>query len=434
MIRARFSIMLGRNLVFPMAAALLFLAPMGRTLAAPADGRPFPARETDAYDGAKAIPGRAAGWFHVERLRGRWFFVTPEGHAYIPIGVNHLASYLGLGGNQPQPGERDFVRERHGGDLRQAAAHVATALRDWGFNFAGYDCPPQLRAGLPFAVSFQQTATSGVFVHGKPRYEDVFAPEFATSLDHRVAEFCAPLKANRHLLGYYLVDLPLWGDRAYLENLERIHGESWLSFFRRLPPGSPGRLAYEQAVRDSLDRPAAEEAFVAEIAEQSYRLTAEAFRRHDPHHLLLGERYAGSRLYLPVAERAAKYFPVIALQLDGDFDPAFFDELHRRTGRPIINVDHVGNFPTSATPAVMGRPLPDEAAAAAQYARYLPAAFARPYMIGYSRCQLASRRQRGQNATGWKQGIIAPDGEPYPLLLQAMVATNNEVLGRLYHP
>jgi hypothetical protein len=195
-----------------MAVALLFLAPMGRALPAPADGRPFPARETDAYGGAKAIPGRATGWFHVERLRGRWFFVTPEGHAYIPIGVNHLASYLGL----------------------------------------------------------------------------------------------------------------------------------------------------------------------------------------------------------------------------GDFDPAFFDELYRRTGRPIINVDHVGNFPTPATPAVMGRALPDEAAAAAQYARYLQAAFARPYMLGYSRCQLASRRQRGQNATGWKQGIIAPDGEPYPLLLQAMVATNNEVLGRLY--
>lgn len=390
--------------------------------------------ETDVYGGARAIKGTATGWFHLEQLRGRWFFVTPDGHAYIPIGVNHLATYLGLGNNRPQPGERDFVRERHEGDLRRAAERVEASLRAWGFNFAGYDCPPQFRQTLPFAVGFQQTATSGVIVHGKPRYVDVFASEFAADLDRRVAAICSPLKQNRHLLGYYLVDLPLWGDRPYLENLERAHGESWLSFFRRLPPDSPGGLAYAQALRDMPDRAAAEMAFLSGIAEQSYRLTAEAFRRHDPNHLLLGERFAGPRLHLPVLERAAKYFPVIAIQVDGDFDPAFFGEVHRRTGRPIVNVDHVGNFPTPATPVVMGRPLPNEAAAAAQYARYLPAAFSQPYMIGYSRCQFASRLRPGQGAPSWKQGLLAPDGEPYSGLIEAIVATNRGVLERLYRP
>lgn len=396
---------------------------------------PLAAQDCDAYGGAKAIPGRATGWFHLEQLHGRWFFVTPEGHAYVPLGVNHAASYLGLGSNKPLPGEHDFVRERHGGNLARAADHVVATLRGWGFNFVGYDCPPVLRDRMPFAVGFQQTATSGVFMNGKPRYADVFAPEFAASLDQRVRKFCEPLKNNRLLLGYYQVDLPLWGDRAYLDNLERTHGASWLSFFRQLPPDSPGGLAYAHALRDAPDPAAAEMTFLADIAEQCYRLTAEAFQRHDPHHLVLGERYAGNRLYLPVVERAAKYFPIVALQLDGDFDPAFFGELHRRTGRPIYNVDHVGNFPTAATPAVLGRPLPDETAAAAQYARYLTDAFAQPYLIGYSRCQLASRLIRPvQNPPKWKQGLIAPDGEPYTHLLAIITTTNRATLARLYRP
>lgn len=409
-----------------------FPGPLRSILAACALAAPLAAQDHDAYGGAKAIQGRATGWFHLEQLRDRWFFVTPEGHAYVPLGVNHLASYLGLGNNKPRPEEHDFVRERHGGDLRRAADHVEQALRGWGFNFAGYDSPPQFRQTLPFAVGFQQTATSGVFMNGKPRYADVFAPEFAADLDRRVAEFCRPLKENRHLLGYYLVDLPLWGDLAYLEDLERTQGESWLSFFRRLPPDSPGGLAYAQAVRDAPDRPAAELAFVTEIAGQCYRLTAEAFRRHDPNHLVLGERFAGPRLHLPVVERSAQYFPVVAVQMEGDFDPAFYGEIHRRTGRPVINVDHVGNFPTPATPRVMGRPLANEEAAAAQYARYLTAAFAQPYMIGYSRCQFATRLRPGQGSASWKQGLLAPDGEPYPRLLEAIITTNTEVLARLY--
>ncbi len=396
---------------------------------------PVAAQDYDTYGGTKAIQGRSTGWFHIEHLHSRWFFVTPEGNAFIPLGVNHIATYPGLGGNKPVPGEHDFVQERHAGDLGRALDQVETMLRHWGFNFAGYDCPVVFRDRLPFAVGFSQTSTSGVVINGKPRYEDVFAPEFASTLDRRVRDFCRPLKENRRLLGYYLVDLPLWGDRAYLENLERTHGANWLSFFRNLPPESPGRRAYESAVRGATDLTAAEDAFLADIAEQSYRLTAEAFRRHDPNHLVLGERYAGNRLHLPVIDRAAKYFPTIAIQLEGEFNSELYGELHRRTGRPVISVDHIGNFPTPATPLVLGHPLKNEEAAAAQYARYLSAAFAEPYMIGYNRCQLASRLIRPvQNPPKWKQGILGPDGEPYPLLLESITKTNHAVLERLYRP
>lgn len=390
------------------------------------------AQEFDRYGGSKAIKGRATGWFHIEEVKGRWFFITPEGHGYIPIGVNHVGTYFSGGAQKLRPTEHNFVKERHAGSLKAAAAHVEKLVRDWGFNYAGYDAPPQLQETMPFSVAFKQTQTSGVTVFGPPQYVDVFAPEFAADLDKRVAESCGKLRENRFLLGYYLIDLPRWGDWAYLDNEEKKQGASWLSFFRSLPPGSSGKLAYDKATQGAADLKAAELAFTAEIADQSYRLTAEAFRRHDPNHLVLGERFAGSRLFLPVVERAAKYFPIVAIQLEGDFDAATYRHIHQRTGRPIINADHVANFLTPTTQRVLGGALKDEAEAAALYARYLRAAFTEPYFIGYNRCQLASRIFLDGPPAGWKQGILDPAGEPYPLLLKSITTTNREVLERLY--
>gem|GEM_PF-4377429 len=47
--------------------------------------------------------------------------------------------------------------------------------------------------------------------------------------------------------------------------------------------------------------------------------------------------------------------------------------------------------------------------------------------------KLASRIFQNDPPAGWKQGILDPTGEPYPLLLNAIPTTNREVLERLYH-
>lgn len=390
------------------------------------------AQQFDRYGGCTAINGKTTGWFHLEEVKGRWFFITPEGNGFIPIGVNHLGTYFGGGNQKLRTGERDLVKERHHGSVKEAAVHVEKLVRSWGFNYAGYDAPVHVRQSMPFSTGFRQTNTSGVTIFGPPEYVDVFAPAFVADLDKRVAELCGPLRENRYLLGYYLVDLPRWGDTAYFQNEEKKHGVSWLSFFRKLPAGAPGKLAYNEAVAGASDLTTAELAFTVKIADQCYRLTAEAFRRHDPNHLVLGERFAGERLYMPVVECSAKYFPVIATQRDGEFDSSFYRNLHERTGRPVINADHVANFIAASTQKVLGRALKNEAESAALYSRYLHAAFTEPYMVGYNRCQLASRIFQDGPPIGWKQGLLDPSGEPYPLLLKAITTTNSEVLNIVY--
>jgi hypothetical protein len=237
------------------------------------------------------------------------------------------------------------------------------------------------------------------------------------------------------LVGYYLADLPLWGDRHFMDAEERTRGESWLSFFRKLPEDAPGKRAYNGllAGRNVADAAAHDELFIGEIADQIYRLTREAFRRHDPNHLVLGERFAGNRLFMPVIEKAAKYFPVVAVQAGGAFDKALYAAIHRRTGKPAISVDHVVSFVTPQTPKVRGgRPLHSEEEAAALYGQYLREAFAEPFMVGYNRCQLVTRIRIDSEPPVYKQGLLDPQGKPYATLVHAVRAANQETLARLY--
>jgi hypothetical protein len=170
------------------------------------------------------------------------------------------------------------------------------------------------------------------------------------------------------------------------------------------------------------DLKAAELAFTAEIADQSYRLTAEAFRRHDPNHLVLGERFAGSRLFMPVVEMIGEILPQsIAIQLEGDFDAVTYRDIHQRTGRPIINADHVANFITPTTQKVLGgalkrrsRSLPRSTPAISE----LPS----PSRISWSATIAASSPPasfRTARPPGGSKASSIPEGEPYALLLKS---------------
>ncbi len=417
-----------QTLVFIIALAF---APLAALLAAPPDvvlTVPGDAATTlpplDAYGGATTIKAEATGYFYLKGINGRWFFITPEGHGFIPLGVNHLKSYFSGERGRLRPGESDLVRQLDGGDLQRATDRVVAMLKDWGFNCAGYDAPPAFQQRLPFSAGFIQVRASAVV--DNVTFEDVFSPAYARDLDSRVAVLCKPLRENRHLLGYYLADLPLWGDRKFMDKEEQTRGESWLSFFRKLPDETPGKRAYNKFIGN-------EQAFIAEIADQIYRLTSEAFRRRDPNHLVLGERYAGNRLFWPVIEKAAKYFPVVAVQLGGGFDADLYRTIYRRTGRPVISVDHVVSFVTPLTPNVRGgQPLASEAEAAAVYTQYLRNAFSEPFMLGYNRCQLMSRIRMDGRPPIYKQGLLDPQGKPYATLVRAVRAANHETLARLY--
>jgi hypothetical protein len=53
-------------------------------------------KNLDTYGGILAIKGEKTGWFHTQKLNGRWYFVTPEGNAFFSIGATHSVECIKL--------------------------------------------------------------------------------------------------------------------------------------------------------------------------------------------------------------------------------------------------------------------------------------------------------------------------------------------------
>ena len=72
--------------------------------------------------------------------------------------------------------------------------------------------------------------------------------------------------------------------------------------------------------------------------------------------------------------------------------------------------------------------LPTIAEVADTHAKYLNDALAKPYILGYHRCQYIDRFTPHQEVL--KQGLIQADGTPYEELVKLLTDTNHAVLKR----
>ena len=185
-------------------------------------------------------------------------------------------------------------------------------------------------------------------------------------------------------------------------------GMSYVDFIRALPEGAPGRMRYESWKKENANTE--DDAFHILIARELYRVTASAYREFAPSKLIFSERYntiPGAPLEIIV--EAGKVVDVISFQpyektLKGDI----LDQVHAMTGKPIILSDWSLSFPVEGHDNTMWPQFPTPAEAAKGYEGYLTSAFAKPYILGYYKCQYRDAiLPTGQ----LKQGLRTVDGE-----------------------
>ncbi len=83
----------------------------------------------DQYGGWTGVAGRATGSFRVEEIDGVWWFITPEGHGFFSLGVDHL---LPEGDFSPPLGRspyQDNILARYGSELGRACTRYSSAAR-----------------------------------------------------------------------------------------------------------------------------------------------------------------------------------------------------------------------------------------------------------------------------------------------------------------
>jgi hypothetical protein len=201
----------------------------------------FPDR--DAYGGFASTQAKATGFFRVEQIDGRWWFVDPDGHLFYSTGVNGIGTGSGtrVTGREdyfaaipkPLPGvtntfgqgaargggrQANFyganIQRRYGNDWRTNWAQLtAQRMEAWGLN-TSYgtglsDVLDKTPLNKPYVISLRGFQT-GNLIMGLP---DVYAARFSKKVEAVAARQLAPHKDDPYLLGYFIGNEPPWPGR-----------------------------------------------------------------------------------------------------------------------------------------------------------------------------------------------------------------------------
>ena len=368
--------------------------------------------ERDRFGGFTAVKTNATGFFRVEEIAGRWWFITPEGHGFIAVGFNHaLPKWLRASYN------KDYWAAR----IPDQAAFDEMVLADaraWNMTMIGYGAV-EPKGRFPYLKRVTLPGPSCWMP--EPQYADMFSDEFARACDAAAARACAPNAGDPMLIGYCMNDVPEW---PILGRVSKRRAMNWIDAIKSLGADSLGKRAYVALMRqrhaaiesfnavygtafasfDELARNgdfiynappkpraarADDEALLALMAERYYRVACAAIRRADPNHLILGEIVDGNRGLPPQVLAAARsHVDVISIQFYGFFkDQAEpLAAWHRDSGLPILLADSSFGMRTEALPEAVGPRLRSHEERAREFERYARQSLRVPYIVGWIWC------------------------------------------------
>jgi len=374
----------------------------------------------DRYGGCLAIQGEKTGWFHVEVIGSRWFFVTPEGHAFFSLGATHAVECMQLD-------ELNLFETRYGKSEERLAEFFLGQFQEWGYNSSGYGALPTMEKRIPYVAAIWTEGPRSHSAGEKSRHTDIFDPAVQRRLRENVRKAAGRHIGNPYCLGYVFKDLPVWHPGPQ-------RGESYCDFIRGLDAAAPGRKAYDAFVAACRERGVAaeDEDFLNRIANVYYACAVGELRAADPDHLVLGDRLMALPAWTPdsILVTAARHVDVLSFQPMGTktMPQEYIDRVFQLTGKPVLLAD---------TNTMTRRPEKDQPdtteyereAGEHTMAYYLDAA-ASKFCIGIHRCTV--RDYQPWNPQYHRRGLLKADDSPYPILVDYTRRTNRRVFDSVY--
>ncbi|MCC7236447.1 MAG: hypothetical protein IT163_14135 [Bryobacterales bacterium] len=388
------------------------------------------------YGGYSNTRARATGYFRVDEIEGRWWFIDPDGHHFFSTS----ATGMGAGGSDsrlavrasyyaamppietnPSPTVRPRtgfytwnLQRRHGpGWATKWIDLILRRLDYWGMNTVGNWSDSNLWDShkKPYVVNLRGWGMETGFL-GMP---DVFSEEFPKTVDRAAAEQCARRKSDPYLLGYFIANEPPWPGRESLV----------VDIILDRPPTATQREA--KAFLASGDTPERRRQFVYRCFDRYLEVINAALRRHDPNHLNLGLRFGSG---LPPAEmlRASKSFDVYSMNVYSTVvSRETLDQIYQATHRPIIIGEfHFGVPGRGLAPGLVQ--VRDQAERGNAYRYYVEQAAAHPAFIGTSWFQWVDQPSTGRmDGENYNIGLVDVTDRPYPELVKAMRTTHGRL-------
>lgn len=432
----------------------------------------------------------STGWFRTQEINGKWWLVTPEGHLFFSLGVDVVATWEDtfiekrdawfewlpepespfaklLGYQQgahsmaePIDGKgrtfsfyRANLLRKYGASWPELWRENAYArLRCWGFNTLGNWSQADVldHSPMPFV------ATTGIGgnlrrIEGAGGYwakmMDVFDTGFEQAVEAAVLPVTTRYANNPLCIGYFVDNELAW---------EAVEQGTLAS-----PPDQPCRQAFVGVLKEKYgdiqilndawgvtaadwdalrvpDRPNATcrkdlDEFVYSFAKKYFETVKASVRKHAPHQLYLGCRFAWRSGM--VVRACADVADVVSFNLYyRSIDPKEWtgkDAL----GKPIL----IGEFHFGALDRGMFHtglvPTRDQHQRAACYMEYVRSVADHPAFVGCHWFQYVDEPLTGRwfDGENYNIGFVDVTDTPYPELVEAAKTVHAEIYRRRYH-
>lgn len=405
-----------------------------------------PSPDRCLYGGYLNTSAHSTGFFRVQQIDGRWWFVCPDGHLFFSTGLNGVGTYSATrargredlfaalppgnlmpetrGGGRTRGRTFSFgasfytwnLHRRFGDDWRSKWANLTTQrLTAWGFNSIHYWGPrshdPATEPRVPYAQMLRGWQTSQSIM-GLP---DVYADDFPQRVEEVAASQLGPRKDDQFMLGYFIGNEPSWPGRE-AQLVDAILAG---------PIGQmQNRLRAHLAEGDTPDR---RKAFVHAAFDRYLEIINAACRKHAPNHLNLGIRFGGSpHADLVKALRGCDVFSINIYRYAPA--PAILDRSYELVQRPmLIGEFHIGVPERGLAPGLVQAMNQSERAAAFRY--YVEQCAAHPAMVGTHWFQWLDQPVTGRNdGENYSIGFVDVTDQPYTELVNAAKITHQRLL------
>jgi hypothetical protein len=392
------------------------------------------------YGGFTGKKIKATGFFRVEKINDRWWFIDPEGHLFWSNGsccIEPMSDLSRVKGREyifsdlppaeitasfqksPRRGSTSFytwnLYRRFGSEWYQKWTDLTFRRMDnWGINTIGNWSDPNL--GNCHRKTYVATLNGWGIEKGLMGMPDVYAPTYAPQVDSAAARQCAPKKDDPFLLGYFIGNEPPWpGREAELVNLILSGKET----------------AMQTELKKFLsagDSPERRKEFVYQSYTRFLEIVCKAIRKYDPNHLNLGLRLGGVNPD-EIIKASKPYFDVFSINIyDYTAKPEMVQNIYSLTGLPVIIGEfHFGVPGHGMAPGLAQTKDLHERAIA--YRFYVENAAAHPAIIGTHWFQWIDQPSTGRfDGENYNIGFVDVTDRPY----QDMVNTAQKIFNRLY--
>lgn len=435
-------------------------------------------RETDAsltaYGGTVTKDISPTGYFRTAKVKDRWWLVDPDGGLFWSAGVDCVGAHSGalVTGNEklcawiPDPlgpfadawhGDSNFswstanLIRAYGTEWYESWCKLTRSeLRAMGFNTVGNwsDLAFAKVAQFPYVLPLENFPTTEHCVFRD--FPDVFSHEY-TSNANVFAQQLTRFVTDKHLIGYFLRNEPLWAfgdfclagkmlERApsvapasrqklgqFLHEQMKNDPDRYRTAWSTVLSGPEDICSFVCASADELPELAQKdlESFTVLMVDAYVRIPSDACRQVDPHHLNLGMRWAWvSSDYVFAGADSCDVFSMNCYKMRPDLEA--FEMASARSGLPVM----IGEFHFGAADrglacnALKGVATQEDRGRAYRY--FVEQAAAHPVVIGAHWFQWNDQPFLGRfDGESFQIGLVDVCNTPYAEIKEACRTTNN---------